>query len=184
MRGINLWIRWNCEFDADRQTIIWDTFIRFLLNGVIVFLFIKESYLLFGLCFVILIIYGSYYQVRAKNNGLPWERLIENEEKRMAFFYQLANLFTDVPHLRNRVKRRKWLDPFLGRQSVTHYQTYTYLYSRTFFRSGDYFGLFMRLTIIGSFVVWGVAGSLYWICGCSTFPLFNRLPVVKFMETS
>ncbi|MCU9601816.1 ABC transporter permease [Pallidibacillus thermolactis] len=159
MRGINLWIRWNCEFDADRQTIIWDTFIRFLLNGVIVFLFIKESYLLFGLCFVILIIYGSYYQVRAKNNGLPWERLIENEEKRMAFFYQLANLFTDVPHLRNRVKRRKWLDPFLGRQSVTHYQTYTYLYSRTFFRSGDYFGLFMRLTIIGSFVVWGVAGS-------------------------
>lgn len=159
LKGINLWIRWSCEFDSDKETILWDSLIRILLNGAIVFLFIKGSYILFVTSLLIFISYGVYYHIRAKKSGLPWERLIENEEKRMVFFYQLANLFTDVPHLRNRVKRRKWLDVFLGRITFTKHHTYMYLYVRTFFRSGDYFGLFTRLTVIGGFLVWGMAGS-------------------------
>lgn len=159
LKGINLWIRWNCEFDSDKQTILWDTTIRFLLNAAIVFLFVKESFTLFAISLLILIIYGGYYHYRAKDCGLPWEKLIENEERRMAFFYQLANLFTDVPHLRNRVKRRKWLDLFLGSKRFSQNHTYTYLYKRTFFRSGDYFGLLIRLTVIGGLIVWGLAGS-------------------------
>ena len=159
LKGINLWIRWSCEFDSDKETILWDSLIRILLNGAIVFLFIKGSLILFVISLLIFVCYGAYYHMRAKKSGLPWERLIENEEKRMAFFYQLANLFTDVPHLRNRVKRRKWLDVFLGRITFTKHHTYMYLYVRTFFRSGDYFGLFTRLTVIGGFLVWGMAGS-------------------------
>ena len=42
--------------------------------------------------------------------GLKWDLLIAQEEKRMASFYRLANLFTDVPKLKDTVKRRKWLD--------------------------------------------------------------------------
>jgi ABC-2 type transport system permease protein len=82
--------------------------------------------------------------------GLKWEYLIDLEEKRMTSFYRIANLFTDVPKFKDRVKRRRWLDWVLGWISFRSGNTYLFLYMRSFLRAGDYFGLFVRLTVIGT----------------------------------
>ena len=38
----------------------------------------------------------------AKHKSLKWEAHIEYELRRKQRFYRIANLFTDVPHLKNR----------------------------------------------------------------------------------
>lgn len=155
----NLYIRWKMDFDQDQSSIVWDVIIRLLLNGSIVFFFIGERYWLSAITIIIFCFYGMYFHVRLSNRGLPWERLIANEEKRMAFFYRVANMFTDVPQLRNPVKRRKWADIFMNVHRWSPNHTYSFLFVRTFFRSGDYFGLFTRLTIIAILLIWGLDGS-------------------------
>ena len=129
------------------------------MNGILLFLFLKGIYyLLWSLGFLL---YGYYFYRKAKDRPLPWERLVENEEKRMAFFYRIASLFTDVPDLKEQVKRRKWLDFLLKSPEFKQSSTYNYLYPRTFFRSGGYFGLFIRLTVIGGLFVWALDGSYF-----------------------
>jgi len=72
----------------------------------------------------------------------------------MMRLYRIANMFVDVPALKERVSRRKWLDFVLS--MIGEKRTYLYLYTRTFLRSGNYFGLYMRLLVIG-----GVFFTLY-----------------------
>ena len=88
----------------------------------------------------------------------------------MTSFYRLANLFTDVPKLKNQVKRRKWLDSLLVRIPFQQDQAFTYLFMRTFLRSGDYWGLFVRLTVIG-------AGAIYFL----TFGIGQVIMAVLFI---
>ncbi len=131
---------------------------------------------------VMLFYYRSFY-VRTRHMGLKWDLLIHDEEKRMASFYRLANLFTDVPKLKDTVKRRKWLDIFINRIAFSHEKTYLYLFSRTFLRSSDYLGLFIRLTVIGSlgiyFISFGLGQILIsivflYLTGFQLLPLWNH----------
>ncbi|PAF11597.1 hypothetical protein CHH61_26455, partial [Shouchella clausii] len=55
-----------------------------------------------------------FFTMKSRDKGLKWEYLIDQEERRMTSFYRLANMFTDVPKLKDRVKRRKWLDWLLS----------------------------------------------------------------------
>jgi len=158
LKVINLYHRWNVDFDREAYTVTADFVIRILLNGFTLYFFF-ENIVLFIACLIIICLYILYFAIKVKGKVLPWERLIENEEKRMMRFYQFANLFTDVPKLKNEVKRRKWLDLFLRNIPFQNDSSYMYLISRTFFRSGDYFGLFLRLTIIGGFLVFGFSGT-------------------------
>ena len=132
---------------------------------------------------VILLGLYLYYKQQTKEKGLKWEYLIDQDERRMTSFYRLANLFTDVPKLKNRVKRRKWLDSLLVRIPFRQDQSFPFLFTRTFLRSGDYWGLFVRLTLIG-------AGAIYFLTfwDWSNYSrclvcLFNRISVASFMET-
>lgn len=68
----------------------------------------------------------------------------------MMVFYRFANMFTDVPGLEYNVKRRKWLDWLERFIPFKQENVYTYLFLNTFLRGGDYFGLFVRLTIVGA----------------------------------
>jgi ABC-2 type transport system permease protein len=115
--------------------------------------------------------------------GLKWDILINQEEKRMASFYRLANMFTDVPKLRDTVKRRKWLDLLINRIAFSKEKTYLYLFSRAFLRSSDYLGLFTRLTVIGAlgiyFISFGLGqillGILFlYLTGFQLLPLWNH----------
>ncbi|AZP05015.1 ABC transporter permease [Jeotgalibaca ciconiae] len=79
---------------------------------------------------------------------LDWEKLIQSEEKRVSKINRLINLFTDVPIVKNKVKRRKYLDRLINRVAGKE-NPYQYLYTRMFMRGADYLGLFIRLSVIG-----------------------------------
>jgi ABC-2 type transport system permease protein len=119
--------------------------------------------------------------MQTKEKGLKWEQLIELEEKRMGAFYRIANLFTDVPKLKDRVKRRKWLDPLVAGKYGQN-QTFDHIYQITFLRSGDYFGLFMRLTVIGAagiYLTYGVGQLILallflYLTGFQLMPLWDH----------
>src|SRR5699024_3173503 len=93
------------------------------------------------------------YQLSQKQLGIAWELLVEKDRNRMQAFYRLANMFTDVPHLRNPVKKRTWLVSLVKNVPFAKQYTYDYLYRITFIRSGDYLGMYIRLMIIGGLVI-------------------------------
>ena len=70
----------------------------------------------------------------------------------MMLLYRIANMFVDVPALKERVARRKWLDFILS--MIGEKRTYLYLYTRTFLRSGNYFGLYVRLLALGGVILY------------------------------
>ncbi|WP_191992113.1 ABC transporter permease [Peribacillus tepidiphilus] len=150
----NLKIRWNIQRLPETSSGVIDFIVRFLVN--VLFLYFLFLHAPFIYLLVLSIVIGGlwiYFEKIASGKLLKWERLIELENKRMMLFYRVANLFTDVPKLKNKVTRRKWMDFVLHFIPSTHVETYTYLYARTLVRSNDYFGLTLRLSAIGSIIL-------------------------------
>ncbi|WP_078381546.1 ABC transporter permease [Sutcliffiella halmapala] len=150
IKAWNLWMAWLMSFYTNKKVRLADWWIRLLLNFALLYLvFVRADSIFIGLVLVIMAFLFIYFQQASKKLNWKWEYLIENETKRMQLFYRVANLFVDVPGLKEKVKRRKWLDVVLPVASYHQKQSYKYLYLRTFLRSGDYFGLFFRLLVIG-----------------------------------
>lgn len=147
-----------------------DSIGRYVLNSLFLYFMFSNQLLLMAITLVMLILLYVYWRNVTKESGLKWEHLIDLEEKRMTSFYRIANLFTDVPKLKDRIKRRKWLDWLFGWISFRKENTYLFLYTRAFARAGDYFGLAIRLTVIG-------AGALYLV----SFGLGQILVVLIFL---
>lgn len=128
--------------------------IRFILSCM-VFYFLVSGQVLFAsiitVLFIAVFMYG--YMLSKKQAGLAWELLVEKDRRSMHSFYRLANLFTDVPHLRNPVKKRMWLVSLVNRVSFARKYTYDYLYRITFIRSGDHLGMYVRLIVIGGLFI-------------------------------
>ncbi|MEH7354792.1 ABC transporter permease [Neobacillus drentensis] len=183
-KGWNLAVTWKIHYYIESSVQRWDIVVRFFLNAVFSYLLFKQANLI--LLLIIALIMGFYYYsflARTKKMSLKWDQLIDHEEKRMASFYRLANMFTDVPKLKDTVKRRKWLDLFISRIPFSHEKTYLYLFSRTFLRSSDYLGLFLRLTVLGAlgiyFISFGLGqillSSLFlYLTGFQLLPLWNH----------
>jgi ABC-2 type transport system permease protein len=180
----NLLTSWRIQYFVELSVHRWDMLVRYLINASFTFLLFKEANFLFFLVIVLVmtLYYRSFY-VRTRKMGLKWDILIDQEDKRMTSFYRLANMFTDVPKLKDPVKRRKWLDLFLQGISFSHEKAYLYLFSRTFLRSSDYLGLFIRLTVIGSLAIyfisfgWGqiiVSILFLYLTGFQLLPLWNH----------
>lgn len=95
--------------------------------------------------------WGSMFQLRKKASYhvFKWKDAIAAEDKRVMRIYKFFSLFTDVPEVHQKIKRRRYLDWLLPRIQQDSHQTYKYLYWRGFWRNSEYSGLFMRLTIIG-----------------------------------
>lgn len=114
----------------------------------------------------------------AKN--LDWDRLVSKEQTRLRSIYRFFNLFTDVPEIGSKVKRRKYLDGILQRIAPEHQNTYLYLYARSFLRGSEYSGLFIRLLAV-SFVIVLFAGDFWIALGVSLLILyligFQLLPI-------
>jgi len=100
----------------------------------------------------------------------------------MQMFYHAANMFTDVPHLTGRVKRRKWLDPIFSRIPFDSKFTYRFLFSRTLVRTSEYSGLVVRLSIIAALILL-YSNNLYFslIISCLFIYLtgFQLIPMIK-----
>ncbi|QHA92970.1 ABC transporter permease [Bacillus sp. N1-1] len=86
-----------------------------------------------------------------KKKMLQWERLIELEASQKNRFEQFANLFVDVPSLQNQVRTRRYFGWVLSLIHVN--DPHLYLSVRTFFRKGSYVWMYIRLLVLGAFVL-------------------------------
>ncbi|GAE25891.1 ABC transporter [Halalkalibacter wakoensis JCM 9140] len=132
---------------------------HFLLRGMVNIVF---TYLLFsgaGLLYLLTLyvimaaLYWFYYQSIAKQLSIKWDHLIEVEQGMLLFFYRIANAFTDVPQLRNKVKPRNHLSWLLHVLSDSSKSVYHYLFVRSFIRANDYLGIFIRLVVIAAIIL-------------------------------
>ncbi|WP_078390830.1 ABC transporter permease [Shouchella patagoniensis] len=130
--------------------------LRLLINGVAAYmLFVGAPYMLLVVLFALMaVLYMVYWRTFSHKYALKWDRLIEVENSMVMFFYRIANAFTDVPQLRNKVRERnylQWAIPMLGgRKKDVHH----YLYARTFIRANDYLGTFIRLAAVGGVLIY------------------------------
>lgn len=184
MKGLNLLIRWKVQFFVEKKVHVFDSFVRYAVNVVFLFFLFSSARITFLIPeAVLLLLLLFFYTKNTKEKGLKWEFLIEQEERRMTSFYRLANLFTDVPKLKDRIKRRKWLDWLFGRLAFAQENTFSHLYMRTFLRAGDYFGLFIRLTLIGASAIYLISFGpgqvlvvilFMYLTGFQLLPLWNH----------
>lgn len=184
LKAWNLAVNWRIQYFVDTSVSLWDMVVRFGLNTAFAFLLFQQANLLFLLVIaLILAAYYRYFYIKTKLLAIKWDLLIGQEERRMASFYRLANLFTDVPKLRDTVKRRKWLDFVINSIAFSQDKAYLYLFSRTFLRSSDYLGLFVRLTVIGAFALFFISYGLgqillallfLYLTGFQLLPLWNH----------
>jgi ABC-2 type transport system permease protein len=184
VKAWNIAVNWRIHYYVEPSVYIWDMFVRYFMNVLFVYFLFNHAHVLFLLVFaLIMLFYYRSFSVRTKQKGLKWDMLIAQEEKRMASFYRLANLFTDVPKLKDTVKRRKWLDVVLQSISFSQDKTYHYLFARTFLRSSDYLGLFIRLTAIGGFALYFISFGIgqiilsllfIYLTGFQLLPLWNH----------
>ncbi|MBD8067715.1 ABC transporter permease [Bacillus sp. PS06] len=146
----NLTMSWNLHFLQDTISKFVDLLIRFFLNLALCYFLFSHAPIYFTIAVIVIMLCLLMYFYKARTEkGLKWDMLIELESKRMMTFYRLANLFTDVPKLKEQIKRRSWLNWLTSFTKYEQDRTFTYLYLRTFLRSSDYLGMFIRLTLIG-----------------------------------
>ncbi|MBJ8024580.1 ABC transporter permease EcsB [Bacillus cereus] len=153
VKAWNLFVAWEKSFLTDQNIQRVDWFIRFILNGLFVYFLVERTSVLFiGGIVLLMVLYLAIMHQMVKGKPLNWEYLISEEGKKMMLLYRIANMFVDVPALKERVSRRKWLDFILS--IIGEKRTYLYLYTRTFLRSGNYFGLYVRLLALGGVILY------------------------------
>lgn len=106
-----------------------------------------------GILWLLVFLFVTYKKSKLKSN-LLWDKMIERENKRLYQVYRFFNLFTDVPYVQSKAKRRKYLDKLLPKAFKV--EPYSYLFWRDFFRNGQYSGLYGRLTILGTVILFFV----------------------------
>lgn len=154
LKAWNITAEWKVTFLGEPSKISADKLIRFILNAAFCyFLFSWKGLLILVPLAGIMLAYLGYCLSASRGKGLKWEALIAGEERRMMAFYRLANMFTDVPHLKESVKRRRWLDFLVANIQFGGRHSSLYLLSRTFLRAGDYLGLSVRLAVIGALAI-------------------------------
>lgn len=134
-----------------------DQLARVLLSIAVFYFIVKGEMVLAGVITGLFIIdFLHNYHMSQKQAGIAWELLVEKDQRRMQSFYRIANMFTDVPHLRNQVKKRHWLVSLVSRVPFGQKFVFDYLYRITFVRSGDYLGMYIRLIVIGGLFIYFV----------------------------
>lgn len=137
-----------------RQT---DLLTRMLLSIAVFYFLIHGDMVLTVITTGLYIVVFLYdYNVSRKQMGIVWDLLVQKDRNRMQTFYRIANMATDVPHLKSKVKRRGWLTSIVSNVPFQNKQTFNYLYRITFVRSGDYLGMYVRLIILGGLFIYFV----------------------------
>lgn len=114
---------------------------------------------------------------------LAWDKMIATENRRLQRIYRFINLFTDVPQIATSVKRRKYFDGILALIPKDQGHSYLYLFSHRLLRGSDFGGLYARLLVLGSLLLYFVTerwfsiglGCLFlYLIGFQLAPLYNQ----------
>lgn len=124
---------------------------------------------------------------QSMNVSLDWQAMIEKEQDRLHRIYQFINLFTDVPEISTKIKRRKSFDFLLDRISFSQANTYLYLYARRMLRGSEYSGLYLRLVVLGGLFLYfvgerwfalGIGMLFIYLIGFQLLPLYQQFQYV------
>lgn len=155
LKGWNMVVTWWMYKIRDNNSRYVDVGIRYLLQFFIFYFLITSEFVFAGILTITLFLFFYYGYYLSSKHSLAWDQLIEKDQLRMRSFYRLANMFTDVPYLKAKVKKRSFLVQVLTRRlSFKQDKTLTYLYRITTIRSGEYLGMYIRLLIVGSLVIY------------------------------
>jgi ABC-2 type transport system permease protein len=160
----NLAVEWRASYTTGHSMIVYDKIARFVINLCGIYAVLHSFYMYSIIVYVIMAALLVWLTAEAKKKSFKWERHIANEIQRKQRFYRIANLFTDVPHLRKHAKRRMYMDWILKLIPYKQKNTFRYMYARALVRSGDYFGLGFRLTVIFALVILYFSAN-QWITG-------------------
>lgn len=153
-KGWHFLLNWWLLRVRDRAIQRGEKLIRFLLQLFIFYSFINGLLLIASLLAIGLIAMFVYLYHYSHRFALAWDQLVEKDHQRMQSFYRLASMFTDVPHFKTSIKKRRLLVNWLTKAiPFSQKHSYTFLYRITFIRSADYFGLYLRLTMIGALLL-------------------------------
>lgn len=122
-----------------------------------------------------------YLKSLPKNKIIQWNYLIDVEKLRLMRKYSFFNLFTDVPQIKKKAKRRKYLDWLIPKFK----NVYGHLFIRAIIRNGEYSGLYIRLTVIEFIVLLFI--PKFWlslVIGMLFIYLigFQMLPLYKYFD--
>jgi ABC-2 type transport system permease protein len=157
IKGWNLLLAQRMFYFSENEARFYDLVLRFIFNvSFLVLLFASAPFLYLFLLLIVAVLWIGAFFFLTKEKTIKWDPLLKNEIKQRNRFYRIANLFVDVPHLRNEVKPRRWLDWASNNIPLQKERMFDFLYIKTFIRSGEYLGLYVRLLVIAGFLVTGV----------------------------
>lgn len=106
----------------------------------------------------ILLLSSGYIYLLKKNAEmrlLDFEGFIDYEHERYQSQNKIINMFTDVKGMKDKAKRRRYMDVLLPRKSTyTQKHMFEFLFIRNFVRSSDNMWIIIRLVIIGCLMMW------------------------------
>ncbi|PWA11799.1 hypothetical protein DCC39_09165 [Pueribacillus theae] len=180
----NVIVYWFALKLPSERTVFSYSFLRTVATFVLVYLSMTgASPVILLLVIVIMVAYLWHLSLAIpKEHGLKWERLIEMEEGLTLRFYRFVNAFTDVPVLKERTKPRRWVNVFS--RMIRHRQSSAplYLYTHAFIRSGNYFGIYMRLLVIGALIIIFLPYEYGKVIGYALFLYLSAVQLVALVQ--
>lgn len=117
-------------------------------------LFLALGGLVYFLWGYLLLHIGKWLVISWKSSGfirqgrVEWQEVIVKEQNRQQGILKFFALFTNVKGLKQSRKPRTYLDGLLRHLPKGQRYFYLNLYARAFLRTGDYLGIYLRLTLL------------------------------------
>lgn len=155
LKGWNMatnWYMFKVQHSLIRRL---DKIIRTFLSVAIFFFLLKGTIFVITMIVLYFAIALNNLFLTRKQSGLAWETMIDNDQIRLASFYRFVSMFAEVPHLSNRLVKRRILSKMVYKKvAFTQQATFDFLYRLAFIRSSEYLSMYIRLTILGGIVIY------------------------------
>ncbi|MGG5369826.1 ABC transporter permease [Enterococcus sp. AZ196] len=167
---------------TQRLLVLW-----FIVSGAILFVSLYSTAWI-GTVLSLVATFAFISLTQERKRLLDWSKMIDRENARLHRIYQFINLFTDVPEVEAKVRRRKYLDGLLAKISFKQENTYLYLFARGALRGAEFGGLFFRLLIVGGVLLFslndfrfvtGVSLLFVYLIGFQMIPLYNQFDYIS-----
>ncbi|UTW70722.1 ABC transporter permease [Anaerobacillus sp. HL2] len=155
-KGWNLLAEWEEARLLYSNIRLYHKLFRFIVNVTLTYFVFAGAFIYFVMA--VLFIKGLlllYYQSIKKQHSLKWEYLIEVEDQMVMFFYRIANMFTDVPKIGTKVKRRRMLSS-VSNLFPFNQESYVFLftYLKSFIRKLMIILVFIFCWLVIVVIVW------------------------------